>query len=107
MAAPADQPGLKVTPRLQLQGSFPIPVESVASDNTFVTPPGTGYRAFRGTAAFANIGWAAGPYGGALYKIKLGDGISQGIGSEQVGFALGEGVAIGTSFSKGTKSCCE
>ncbi|MCX6917481.1 MAG: hypothetical protein NT167_31350 [Verrucomicrobia bacterium] len=83
-----------------------IPIEITVSDNTFKTPGKTGYKAFRGSAAIANIGWATGPVGFALYKIKLGEGVSEGIGSEQLGLALGETAGFGFSISKGTKQCC-
>jgi hypothetical protein len=83
-----------------------IPIEVTVSDNTFKSPGKTGYKAFRGSAAIANIGWATGPVGFALYKIKLGDGVSGGIGSEQLGLALGETAGFGFSISKGTKQCC-
>ena len=42
-----------------------------------------------------------------MYKIKLGDGVSEGLGSEQLGLALGESAGVGFSISKGTKQCCD
>lgn len=90
-----------------LELSVGIPIEITVSDNTFKTSGKTGYKAFRGSAAIAQIGWATGPVGFALYKIKLGDGVSEGIGSEQLGLALGESAGVGFSISKGTKQCCD
>jgi len=83
-----------------------IPIEITVSDNTFKTPGKTGYKAFRGSAAIANIGWAIGP-GYSLYKVKLGAGVSAGIGSEQLGLSLGEAAGVGFSISKGSKQCCD
>jgi hypothetical protein len=84
-----------------------IPIEITVSDNTFKTSGKTGYKAFRGSAAIAQIGWATGPIGFALYKIKLGDGVSEGVGSDQLGLSLGESAGVGFSISKGTKQWCK
>jgi len=90
-----------------LELSVGLPIEITVSETNFKTPGKTGYKAFRGTAAIAQIGWATGPVGFALYKIKLGDGVSEGLGSEQLGLALGESAGVGFSISKGTKQCCD